>query len=110
MLAVAVPTKIWMKPVSLAGNVKPACVCSNVVARERAGEHCEQCGAALYITCQKDGCATVNDASRAYAHTPKLFDVTTGSNGTCGGSLVCKAKAGYDGPTGLGTPNGAAAF
>jgi hypothetical protein len=38
-------------------------VCSNVVARERAGEHCEQCGAALYVTCQKDGCATVNDAS-----------------------------------------------
>jgi hypothetical protein len=38
-------------------------VCSNVVARERAGEHCDQCGAALHITCQKDGCATVNDAS-----------------------------------------------
>jgi hypothetical protein len=38
-------------------------VCSNVAARERADEHCEQCGAALYVTCQKDGCETVNDAS-----------------------------------------------
>ncbi len=38
-------------------------VCSNVTARERAGERCEQCGAALYVTCPKDGCATVNDAA-----------------------------------------------
>jgi hypothetical protein len=38
-------------------------VCSNVAARERAGEHCEQCGAVLYVTCQKDGCEAVNDAS-----------------------------------------------
>ncbi|HEY2768906.1 MAG TPA: hypothetical protein VGI76_11665 [Solirubrobacteraceae bacterium] len=37
--------------------------CSNVAARERAGERCDQCGAALFITCPKDDCATVNDAS-----------------------------------------------
>ncbi len=37
--------------------------CGNVAARERAGERCGQCGAALYVTCPKDGCATVNDAS-----------------------------------------------
>lgn len=37
--------------------------CGNVTARERAGEHCEQCGAALFITCPKDDCGTVNDAS-----------------------------------------------
>jgi len=54
--------------------------------------------------------ATINNAARAYSHTPKLFDVTKGNNGTCGGSLVCKAKVGYDGPTGLGTPNGTVAF
>ncbi|WP_194892055.1 hypothetical protein [Catenulispora pinisilvae] len=28
----------------------------------------------------------------------------------CGGDYQCDAVAGYDGPTGLGTPNGLAAF
>jgi hypothetical protein len=37
--------------------------CGNVTARERAGERCEQCGAALFITCPQDDCLTVNDAS-----------------------------------------------
>jgi hypothetical protein len=32
--------------------------------------------------------------------------VTTGTNGTCTGAL-CHAGAGWDGPTGMGTPNGA---
>jgi subtilase family serine protease len=45
-----------------------------------------------------------------YAHTTSLNDVTTGSNGSCSGSYLCTAKSGYDGPTGLGTPNGTAAF
>lgn len=37
----------------------------------------------------------------------KLFDVTSGNNGTCpaGQGLVCTAAAGWDGPTGFGTPN-----
>jgi len=34
-----------------------------------------------------------------------LFDITAGSNGTCGG-VLCTAGAGWDGPTGLGTPDG----
>jgi subtilase family serine protease len=38
-----------------------------------------------------------------------LFDVTSGSNGACG-MYLCTAVSGYDGPTGLGTPNGVAAF
>lgn len=42
--------------------------------------------------------------------TPLLHDVTSGSNGSCGGSYLCTGTVGYDGPTGLGTPNGAAAF
>jgi subtilase family serine protease len=46
----------------------------------------------------------------AYAHRSALFDVRSGSNGSCGGSYLCTAKAGYDGPTGLGTPNGLGAF
>ena len=49
-------------------------------------------------------------ASLAYSHTTSLFDVTSGSNGSCGGSYLCTAKVGYDGPTGLGTPNGLGAF
>jgi len=48
-------------------------------------------------------------ASYPYAHTGNLFDVTSGSNGTCG-APQCTAGTGWDGPTGLGTPNGTAAF
>jgi subtilase family serine protease len=48
--------------------------------------------------------------SYPYAHTSSLFDVTSGSNGSCGGSYLCTAGKGYDGPTGLGTPNGTGAF
>ncbi|HEY2298549.1 MAG TPA: S53 family peptidase [Jatrophihabitans sp.] len=51
-----------------------------------------------------------SSASWTYAHTASLNDVTSGSNGSCSGSYLCTAKAGYDGPTGLGTPNGTGAF
>jgi subtilase family serine protease len=50
------------------------------------------------------------DGSYPYAHTSALHDVTTGSNGSCGGSYLCAGKVGYDGPTGNGTPNGTGAF
>ncbi len=39
-----------------------------------------------------------------------LNDITTGSNGTCSVAYLCNAGTGYDGPTGLGTPAGLAAF
>jgi subtilase family serine protease len=45
-----------------------------------------------------------------YGHASSLFDVTSGSNGTCPTSQWCNARTGWDGPTGLGTPNGAGAF
>ena len=45
-----------------------------------------------------------------YAHPTSLFDITSGSNGTCTPSQWCTARAGWDGPTGLGTPNGIGAF
>jgi subtilase family serine protease len=54
--------------------------------------------------------ATEKPASDPYAHTGNLFDVTTGSNGSCSPTALCKGTAGWDGPTGLGTPNGTAAF
>ena len=53
---------------------------------------------------------SANYGSTPYAHTSSLHDVTSGSNGSCGGSYLCTAKSGFDGPTGLGTPNGLGAF
>ena len=52
----------------------------------------------------------VNDGQDPYTHASALFDVVGGSNGSCGASYLCTAVAGYDGPTGLGTPNGTTAF
>ncbi len=49
-------------------------------------------------------------ASYTYAHASSLFDVTSGSDGSCGGSYLCTAVSGFDGPTGLGTPGGTGAF
>jgi subtilase family serine protease len=48
--------------------------------------------------------------SYAYAHTSSLNDVVSGNNGKCGGSYLCTAVSGFDGPTGLGTPKGTGAF
>ncbi len=39
-----------------------------------------------------------------------LYDITSGSNGTCNPSYLCTAGFGYDAPTGWGTPNGIADF
>jgi hypothetical protein len=45
-------------------------------------------------------------------HTADLYNVTSGSNGTCepNRQYLCNAGPGYNGPTGLGTPDGTAAF
>jgi subtilase family serine protease len=53
---------------------------------------------------------SATDLSFTYAHPAGLHDVTSGSNGQCGGSYLCSAGPGYDGPTGLGTPNGTGSF
>jgi hypothetical protein len=45
-----------------------------------------------------------------YQATSGLFDIVKGSDGSCSGSYLCTAGTGYDGPTGLGTPNGVEAF
>jgi hypothetical protein len=49
-------------------------------------------------------------SSYIYQHASSLFDVTSGSNGSCGPAYLCTGEVGYDGPTGLGTPHGTAAF
>ncbi|WP_051950757.1 S53 family peptidase [Actinacidiphila yeochonensis] len=61
--------------------------------------------------------AQVKDASYAYAHRSHLYDVQGGNvsnpdagSGCPDSSYVCTALPGYDGPTGLGTPNGTGAF
>ena len=52
--------------------------------------------------------ATRTAGAEAFYKKPgMLFDITEGSNGTCAEhSYFCTAEAGYDGPTGEGTPNG----
>ena len=50
------------------------------------------------------------DNNYPYTHSGSLFDVTSGSNGTCPTTQWCNARTGWDGPTGLGTPNGTGAF
>jgi hypothetical protein len=46
------------------------------------------------------------------SHTTGFFDITEGANFTsntvCG--YLCTAMPGYDGPTGVGTPNGTSGF
>lgn len=53
--------------------------------------------------------AGYSGAAYAYANASHLHDVTSGSTGSCGTDL-CNAGTGWDGPTGLGSPNGTGAF
>ena len=53
---------------------------------------------------------TPTGAAGIYANRSQLNDVTSGTNGSCGGTYFCTAGSGYDGPTGLGTPNGTGPF
>jgi hypothetical protein len=67
--------------------------------------------AAIYALDGNGG--SVADLYTAWKATPGLFqDVTKGSNGRCGrtASQLCTSGSGWDGPTGLGTPNGNGAF
>jgi subtilase family serine protease len=65
--------------------------------------------AAVYADAGTPG-ASDSPAAYPWAHTANLNDVTSGSNGSCTTSKWCKATTGWDGPTGLGTPNGTTAF
>src|SRR5262249_19523773 len=64
--------------------------------------------AAIYALAGNAG-STI-DGAYPYSHRTGLFDVKSGSNGTCGGSYLCAAKTGYDGPSGLGAPKSKSAF
>jgi len=54
--------------------------------------------------------ASASNASTLYANPGALNDIIAGSNGSCSPTYFCTAGTGYDGPTGLGTPNGIGAF
>jgi subtilase family serine protease len=56
--------------------------------------------------------ASTQYGSYPYSHTSGLFDITSGSNGRCLPKqlYLCTGGSGYDGPTGLGTPNGVSGF
>lgn len=41
-----------------------------------------------------------------YKHIPSFYNVTQGSNGYCSVRYLCNAQSGFNGPTGIGTPNG----
>jgi subtilase family serine protease len=45
-------------------------------------------------------------ASYIYSHPKSFHDIAAGANGTCSPAYLCHAEKGYDGPTGVGTPNG----
>ncbi|GAA5178927.1 hypothetical protein GCM10023322_07260 [Rugosimonospora acidiphila] len=49
-------------------------------------------------------------AAYPYAGAAILNDVTAGTDGTCSVTYLCNAGTGYDGPTGLGTPQGPMSF
>jgi len=45
-------------------------------------------------------------ANFPYVTGAPIRDITSGSNGSCGGSYLCTAGTGFDGPTGVGAPKG----
>jgi hypothetical protein len=48
-------------------------------------------------------------ADDIYTHTSDFYDVTSGTNASsCSPAYLCTAEVGYDGPTGIGTPDGIA--
>lgn len=55
--------------------------------------------------------SSVTYGSAPYYQSSSLFDVTSGSNGTCGSdAYLCTGEIGYDGPSGNGTPNNVSSF
>jgi subtilase family serine protease len=64
--------------------------------------------AAYALAGQQPGGAS--PAKSLYSQPSKLYDVTSGSTGSCNPIVLCTAGQGWDGPTGLGTPHGIGAF
>jgi hypothetical protein len=55
------------------------------------------------------GNAGATPADDIYTHTSDFYDVTSGKDASsCSPAYLCTAETGYDGPTGIGTPDGIA--
>lgn len=65
--------------------------------------------AALYALAGNATGSTTEIPSTLYGDPSGFNDVTSGFNGTCA-NYLCNAGPGYDGPTGLGTPNAITPF
>jgi len=52
----------------------------------------------------------IDGPSTFYAKPKAFYDIKKGTNGKCGGIYFCIGGAGYDGPSGLGTPEGLTGF
>jgi alpha-tubulin suppressor-like RCC1 family protein len=66
--------------------------------------------AAMYALAGGPYGPSYSPAAFPYAKPGSLNDVTSGSYFLCPGWNICQGQPGYDGPTGLGTPNGVRAF
>ena len=66
--------------------------------------------ASVYALAGGPGATPAASIPYAHAGSASLFDVTSGSDGSCSPAYLCTAGPGYDGPTGVGTPNGIGAF
>jgi subtilase family serine protease len=66
--------------------------------------------AAMYALAGGPSGSSYHPAGDPYAEPGSLNDITSGSTVHCNGTYLCTAGAGYDGPTGLGTPDGIRAF
>lgn len=53
--------------------------------------------------------STASSPSYPYTHRRSFLDIVAGANGTCVFTYLCTAGIGYDGPTGLGSIDGAPA-
>ncbi|MBV8171019.1 MAG: S53 family peptidase [Candidatus Eremiobacteraeota bacterium] len=62
----------------------------------------------VYALAGNEGSITAG--SYPYSHSASLNDILSGSNGSCGGTYLCTAQPGFDGPSGWGTPNGTGGF
>jgi len=73
---------------------------------------------AVYAVSGVPGAGTyaAQNTYRSLGNSAALYDVTSGSNGSCATrksttkAYLCTGAVGYDGPTGVGTPVGATAF
>ena len=120
------PTPSWQSSISLI-----TAACSHRVDNDVAADADPNTGAAVYDTTNSNGGwnevggtsasspmlaamyalagnAGTTPANDIYTHTSNFNDVTSGSNGSCSPAYLCTAETGYDGPTGIGTPDGIA--